>query len=351
MTKTNPQQFTLTPIGKIKTTKTANTIQIDEPYRPALKQLDQFSHVIVIWWANQHDNPTSRSQTQTTPPYANKLTGVFACRAEYRPNPIAITTCAILEVDEEKGTITVPWMDAYDETPILDLKAYFPVCDRVKEPHIPTWLSGWPEWIPDSDFDPEESNNEEPSIEKGKVPNSGRLGRLASVITQEAGMEVTRAVFSDWEKIKAESKAEKSEKVQDLMNILETKVGNEKAVKIMHHCGGKCYDSIAYLQRCAEELRDKKPQSLEEHVKNLNKKFGKLLKTELAGPNTLIIEQPNCRCMVKNAKKKFDNKIYCQCGVGCRKKFFEAILGKPVEAELVESIANGGETCKFLLKL
>jgi predicted ArsR family transcriptional regulator len=135
------------------------------------------------------------------------------------------------------------------------------------------------------------------------------------------------------------------------MVIIEAQVGKEKAIKIMRESGTKCYDSIAYLQRCAKELRDKNPQSLEEHVKNLNRKFGNLLKTELAGPNTLIIEQPNCRCMVKNAKKKFDNKTYCQCGVGCRKKFFEAILGKPVEAELIESIANGGKTCKFMLKL
>jgi tRNA (Thr-GGU) A37 N-methylase len=84
-----------------------------------------------------------------TPPYADKLTGVFACRAEYRPNPIAITTCKILEVNEQKGAVEVPWIDAYNGTPIIDLKAYFPVCDRVKQPYIPDWLKGWPEWVPE----------------------------------------------------------------------------------------------------------------------------------------------------------------------------------------------------------
>jgi len=85
---------------------------------------------------------------QTKPPYARgKLTGVFACRAEYRPNPIMMTTCRILEVNEEKGIVKIPWIDAHDGTPIVDLKAYFPVCERVKEPQIPEWLSNWPEWM------------------------------------------------------------------------------------------------------------------------------------------------------------------------------------------------------------
>ena len=40
-------------------------------------------------------------------------------------------------------------IDAYDGTPIVDLKAYFPVCERVKEAHIPEWLADWPEWMPE----------------------------------------------------------------------------------------------------------------------------------------------------------------------------------------------------------
>jgi len=104
---------------------------------------------MVFWWADRHDNERSRSITQTRPPYASgKLTGVFAARAEYRPNPIAMTTCKMLEVDEGRGTVRVANIDAFDGTPILDLKAYFPVCDRVREATIPEWLSDWPEWIP-----------------------------------------------------------------------------------------------------------------------------------------------------------------------------------------------------------
>jgi len=138
------------PIGYIRRSENRTYLKILEPFRPALRQLDHFSHVMVFWWVDKHDNDKSRSIMQTKPPYAKEiLTGVFATRAEYRPNPIAMTTCKILKVDEENGIIQVADIDAYDGTPIVDLKAYFPVCDRVKEPRIPEWLSDWPEWMPE----------------------------------------------------------------------------------------------------------------------------------------------------------------------------------------------------------
>jgi tRNA-Thr(GGU) m(6)t(6)A37 methyltransferase TsaA len=146
----NEITYSIYPIGYIRRSEETVNLEILEPFRPALKQLDHFSHVMVFWWADKHDNEKSRSILRTEPPYAaEKLTGVFATRAEYRPNPIAMTTCKLLAVDEEKGMVQVRDIDAYDGSPIIDLKAYFPVCDRVKDAQIPEWLSDWPEWMPE----------------------------------------------------------------------------------------------------------------------------------------------------------------------------------------------------------
>ena len=83
-------------------------LELLEPYRPGLKQLDRFGHVIVFWWADRCDDGESRSRLQCRPPYASDyLTGVFATRAEYRPNPIAMTTCKVLAVDQEAGIVQV----------------------------------------------------------------------------------------------------------------------------------------------------------------------------------------------------------------------------------------------------
>jgi tRNA-Thr(GGU) m(6)t(6)A37 methyltransferase TsaA len=142
--------YQIFPIGFVRRSENQIYLEIFESFRPALKQLDHFSHIVVLWWANKHDNDKSRNVMQTKPPYAKEiLTGVFATRAEYRPNPIAMTTCKISKVDEENGIVQVADIDAFDGTPIVDLKAYFPVCDRVKEARIPEWLSNWPEWMPE----------------------------------------------------------------------------------------------------------------------------------------------------------------------------------------------------------
>lgn len=144
-------KYELRPIGKVRRDGTQIQLEIAEPYRPALKQLEHFSHVMVFWWADQFDTEEYRSMLQSHPPYAEEhLTGVFATRSPYRPNPIAMTTCPLVAIDEEQGLLTVSDIDAFDGTAILDLKAYFPVCDRVQEAHIPEWLADWPDWMPEA---------------------------------------------------------------------------------------------------------------------------------------------------------------------------------------------------------
>lgn len=144
------REYSLRPIGVVRRAKNGPLILIDEPYRAGLSGLDQFSHVVVLWWADRHDNPQARSALRCEPPYARGHTmGVFATRAEYRPNPVAITVCKIAGVDEVSGSVRIGEIDALDGTPVIDLKAYFPVCERVRNASIPPWLAGWPEWWPE----------------------------------------------------------------------------------------------------------------------------------------------------------------------------------------------------------
>ena len=142
--------YDIKPIGVIKRGDTLR-IEIEKEFAPALLALDHFSHVIVLWWAHGLDTPEYRGMMQIDPPYAPEhRCGVFATRAPYRPNPIALTVCPVVSVDVERGELVVADIDAVDGTPVLDLKAYFPVCDRVKDAHIPEWLNDWPEWAPEN---------------------------------------------------------------------------------------------------------------------------------------------------------------------------------------------------------
>jgi len=149
--------FEVHPIGRVRRDGASICLEIDEAVRPALKELGQFSHVVVLWWADRFADAASRGCLQSNPPYAeDHLTGVFATRSPYRPNPIAVTTCKLLAVDEEGGIVRVADLDAYEGTAVVDLKAYFPVCDRVARAHIPPWLAGWPEWMPENGIGLEE---------------------------------------------------------------------------------------------------------------------------------------------------------------------------------------------------
>jgi tRNA (adenine37-N6)-methyltransferase len=145
-----PNSYPLCPIGQVRRENGQITLQIEAPYRPGLLQLDQYSHVTVLWWSTRFDAAEPRTWLQIEPPYApGHLTGVFACRAPYRPNPISLTTCKLLGVDLEAGQVRVADIDAFDGTPLLDLKPYIPVCDRVQQATIPEWLEDWPEWLPE----------------------------------------------------------------------------------------------------------------------------------------------------------------------------------------------------------
>ena len=70
--------------------------------------------------------------------------GVFATRSPVRPNPIALTASEIINIDFTNGMIRVTFIDANDNTPVLDIKPYTPSFDRVETPGVPAWCSEWP---------------------------------------------------------------------------------------------------------------------------------------------------------------------------------------------------------------
>ena len=142
--------YQIFPVGHIRRNDGRTTLEILEPYVPALKELDGFSHVQVFWWFSEFDGEMYRGIMQSDhAPYDAPVLGMFACRSPVRPNPIALTTAEILDVDHEKGVVEIVNIDAFDGTPVIDLKPYIPVCDRVKDVQMPEWAADWPQWLPD----------------------------------------------------------------------------------------------------------------------------------------------------------------------------------------------------------
>ncbi|MBM3859099.1 MAG: tRNA (N6-threonylcarbamoyladenosine(37)-N6)-methyltransferase TrmO [Verrucomicrobia bacterium] len=131
--------FTVYPIGQIQKQDGRMVIVLDKKYQDGLLGLEQWSHVQVFWWFDKNDTPHHRAMLQVHPrDDKNKpLTGVFACRAPVRPNLIALSLCKIVSV---KGNVVeVDKIDAFEGTPVLDLKPYAPGQDAASKVKVPKW--------------------------------------------------------------------------------------------------------------------------------------------------------------------------------------------------------------------
>lgn len=115
-------------------------IVIDKRYAPGLLGLEGFSHIQVFWWFSRNDTPQRRSILQVHPRGnpQNPLTGVFATRAPFRPNLIALTLCKITSIHD--NVIEIEKIDAFDGTPVLDIKPFIPGYDSVDQAATPQWL-------------------------------------------------------------------------------------------------------------------------------------------------------------------------------------------------------------------
>ncbi len=134
--------FKLFPIGKVEKRGAAVRIRIFDEYVDGLLGLDQWSHLNVFYWFDQNDVPEKRRILRVHPQGndANPLTGVFACRAPVRPNLIALSVCKLVSV---KGNqVHVESLDAFDGTPVLDLKPFIPSDAPTREGRVPAWARG-----------------------------------------------------------------------------------------------------------------------------------------------------------------------------------------------------------------
>ncbi len=116
--------YTVRPIGRVSNRKGKPVqLEIYEPYIPGLLRFEKCKRVMVVWWFHKNDTAKRRGVLKVHPRgnKDNPLTGVFATHSPCRPNLIALTTCKVLSV--KGGLITIESIDAFDDTPILDLKS------------------------------------------------------------------------------------------------------------------------------------------------------------------------------------------------------------------------------------
>ena len=95
-------------------------IVVDKEFSEGLCELKEFSYIYVMYYLHRK---TGTLSMLVTPPRANgKQVGVFASRSPIRPNSIGISVVRVKRIVNNE--IFISGLDAYDGTPLLDIKPY-----------------------------------------------------------------------------------------------------------------------------------------------------------------------------------------------------------------------------------
>ena len=120
------------PIQPAGALSVRGTVNVFPEYVKGLRDLDGFSHVMLLYHFHQAAEP----KLVVTPFMDSQPRGVFATRAPTRPNPIGLSVVKLSKI--EGCTLHVENIDILDGTPLLDIKPYVPEFD-----HHPADRVGW----------------------------------------------------------------------------------------------------------------------------------------------------------------------------------------------------------------
>jgi tRNA-Thr(GGU) m(6)t(6)A37 methyltransferase TsaA len=110
-------------------------IEVFKEFEEGLKDIEGFSHIIVIFWFHKSQGYHLLVKT----PWDDVLHGLFATRSPHRPCPLGLTLVELIA--KEKNILTVKGLDAIDGTPLLDIKPYVPSIDERAVVKL-GWLEG-----------------------------------------------------------------------------------------------------------------------------------------------------------------------------------------------------------------
>ena len=140
------ESITMKPVGYVRTKAVGDEVKdknvvseilIRPELSGALDGIIEYSHLHVLFWLNEISE--EKRMTLNVQPRGRTdlpFTGVFAVRTNLRPNPIGLTLVELISV--EGNILTIRGLDAFNGTPVLDIKPY-DFWDVAKDPKVPNW--------------------------------------------------------------------------------------------------------------------------------------------------------------------------------------------------------------------
>jgi tRNA-Thr(GGU) m(6)t(6)A37 methyltransferase TsaA len=116
--------------------KIVSDITILPEYASALTGIEEYSHLIVLFWMDRAP-PKSSLLVHPRGNQSLPLTGTLASRGRSHPNPIGLAVVELLARQDVR--LTVKQLDAFHGTPVIDIKPYdyYDVHTNIR---VPEWL-------------------------------------------------------------------------------------------------------------------------------------------------------------------------------------------------------------------
>lgn len=127
------------PSPRSRWDKTVSEIVIDESLTEALDGLEDYSHIIVLYWMHRLAEDGTPLKQRPMGRLDRPLKGLFALRTPNRPNRIGKTTVRLLE--RRGNVLKVEGLDALDGSPVVDIKPYMPGYDGAPDATVPSWVA------------------------------------------------------------------------------------------------------------------------------------------------------------------------------------------------------------------
>jgi tRNA-Thr(GGU) m(6)t(6)A37 methyltransferase TsaA len=124
--------------------KRVSKVRIFDEFREGLEGLDTFSHIIILYWYHLRATEERRRVLKVIPMgcAGNPKVGVFTSRSPSRPNSIGL--CVVELVKLEGNILSVKRFDAFEGSPIIDIKPYLPRIDAFPDAIVPQWAHRHP---------------------------------------------------------------------------------------------------------------------------------------------------------------------------------------------------------------
>ena len=129
-----------------------------------------------------------------------------------------------------------------------------------------------------------------------------------------------------------------------LIEVLDSHLPQQDRKQILHALGGKCADT--YRADLIDRYKGNIQGFLEEGRRHW---MAEAEYDEAKGTIRIVDRGPSCTCpMVKVGETPGS---FCDCTLGWQEEAYSEILGRPVKAELEESILRGGKRCVYRISV